>query len=561
VDGTRARARCLAQRTFPITVRREEEGLDSTETAVAVVSACAAVLALALALLAVRTVRTRSDRRFEAVLARLDGHLGMISASLERVVERAESMRARGVDDLELTVDLDELLRRVAVEAATRTGANAAAVQVLGPGGEPRTAAFGDVPGTQALDTPLASAAGTFRAVTINWAYRPEAAVPDPITSALVVPVLEHGRETGSLAAYAPGAGAFGPDHVEALESLAAEVGPLLATARSIAEAQRELTDTVTGLRSQAGYDVELERAVSRARETGRPLSLLILSRADLPEREPARAVETDAEAVLRELASLLVNATRATDIVCRRRDEQFGIVLPDTAADPARSLYRRLLDAAAQASFQTARQLTFAAGLVEWRPDESSEALDSRALAAVGRTRTEQLALGGAREEPGTFEPTPRSAFVERLRRELDRARHMERPLALLVAQVDGIQRIADAHGTTAAERVLEEVEARLAEILGGGEVGAHLSDDGLGVILFGSGSTRAESVFSALQAALDRDPATHLDRLGVSAGITVLAASDDAASVLERAERAVERATRTGAGTVVVAMSGDGA
>jgi hypothetical protein len=45
----------------------------STETAVAAISACAAVPALALAVLAAQAVRRRSDRRFEAVLERLDG--------------------------------------------------------------------------------------------------------------------------------------------------------------------------------------------------------------------------------------------------------------------------------------------------------------------------------------------------------------------------------------------------------------------------------------------------------------------------------------------------------
>ena len=106
----------------------------STETAIAAISACVAMLALALALLAARALRARSDRRFEAVLGKLDEHLAGISRSLERVVERAEGVRARSVDDLGLTVDFDDLLRRIAVEAATRTGAR----RRVGPGPRPR---------------------------------------------------------------------------------------------------------------------------------------------------------------------------------------------------------------------------------------------------------------------------------------------------------------------------------------------------------------------------------------------------------------------------------------
>ena len=107
----------------------------STETAIAAISACAAVLALALALLAARALRATLRPRFEAVLGKLDEHLAGISRSLERVVERAEGVRARNVDDLGLTVDFDDLLRRVAVEAATRTGAEGSVGTGRGPRG------------------------------------------------------------------------------------------------------------------------------------------------------------------------------------------------------------------------------------------------------------------------------------------------------------------------------------------------------------------------------------------------------------------------------------------
>jgi GGDEF domain-containing protein len=70
---------------------------------------------------------------------------------------------------------------------------------------------------------------------------------------------------------------------------------------------------------------------------------------------------------------------------------------------------------------------------------------------------------------------------------------------------------------------------------------------------------ATRPEELFSSLHASLESDPATHLDRLGLSAGITELAAGDDASELLDRAERALERATRAGSGTVVVEMAAD--
>ena len=130
-----------------------------------------------------------------------------------------------------------------------------------------------------------------------------------------------------------------------------------------------------------------------------------------------------------------------------------------------------------------------------------------------------------------------------------------------MLVARVDGIRRIEAAHGTTAAERVLDEVDARLRDVLGSAGTCLRVDTDELAAMLAGSDSSHAERVLAALQASLASDPATHLDRLSVSAGISELASGDDAARVLERAKHALERASQAGPGTVVVAHATDDA
>ena len=79
------------------------------------------------------------------------------------------------------------------------------------------------------------------------------------------------------------------------------------------------------------------------------------------------------------------------TDAVCRRRDEEFGILLPETTATGARHFHRRLHEAA-RASFGSGAQLTFATGIVEWRGNETREALDARASTAVGRSLVRSL-------------------------------------------------------------------------------------------------------------------------------------------------------------------------
>ncbi len=527
----------------------------------AVIGACLAALALVLLLLALRARRSRTDERFEAVLVQLDRHMGAISESLERVVERSAAARATGVDVLELTIDLGELLRRVATEAATRTHAEAAAVHIQGAGGAPVMASFGADDRVQPLEAPLAHAAGPFRAVTINWTYRPSAeGEADPFASALVVPIVEAGTETGTLAVYAADAGVFGADDVRALEALADESVPAIASARRFAEAQRAMTDGLTGLRNRRGYDIELERAISHAQETGQPLSLLILNRED-EERPAASPDHSHADLAVQELAALLVELTRTNDVVCLRQEGEFGIVLPETAGDAARRFYARLREEASRTTFPLTRQLTFAAGVVEWRPDETSEAFDARALAAVGTNRVGTLELTAPKAglEQRTGAPATRQEFEVRLGDEIARARSLDRPLSVLLMNVDGLAHVDERRDRVAVGRALAELGARVDSRLDNGDVSCHIGEEEFAVILGGSTADKAEVVLAALQSSLEKDPPRAFDWLGVSAGITELAWGDDVASMFGRAEHALWRAKRAGTGTVVVAMAAD--
>jgi hypothetical protein len=158
----------------------------------------------------------------------------------------------------------------------------------------------------------------------------------------------------------------------ELLERVAAD-GSALVVLRQLAEevspgAARGRRPAARGARSE--YEAELEREIARARRTGRPLSLVLL---DVDQPTPDR--------VLR-LAALLNHVPRVTDTVCRRRRDAFGILLPETSETGARLFHARLRDEVAQ-TFSSTRT-TFSAGIVEWRPDESGEALDARARAAV---------------------------------------------------------------------------------------------------------------------------------------------------------------------------------
>lgn len=191
------------------------------------------------AVLLARLDRLRARRRLEAVITELDTSLGAVARTLEAALERAEANGGHG--GLGLTLDLDEMLMRLAREVAARTGAEAAAVRVRGPTDEPAVAAFGTDEAVALLETTLRSAEGRpFRAVTINWTFPPEVEPEiEPFRSALVVPLVEDGVETGAIVGYATEPSAFRPEHARALEDLAAEAAESVATARRFAAFRR----------------------------------------------------------------------------------------------------------------------------------------------------------------------------------------------------------------------------------------------------------------------------------------------------------------------------------
>jgi diguanylate cyclase len=166
-----------------------------------------------------------------------------------------------------------------------------------------------------------------------------------------------------------PSAAAPDPKLEELLERIAADGSAVVAL--------RQLADEMSprrrpGLRggNRSGYEAELEREVARARRTGRPLSLVLID-VDQPTADR-----------LLQLAALLTRVPRVTDMVCRRRRDAFGILLPETAEDGAHRFRERLQEEVR--TLGPARRTTFSTGIVQWRPNESGEAFDARARAAV---------------------------------------------------------------------------------------------------------------------------------------------------------------------------------
>jgi hypothetical protein len=202
-----------------------------------VISALAATLALVLCLgwaLSARRSRARNRRTLEAVARDLDDLFAGVSESLRRALEPVQESSEARAAELGLVLDLDELLARLAAEVAARTGADAAAVRVRGPTDEPAVGTFGPSEGARLLDS-LFQAPGDrpFRALTVTWTFPPALeSEAELFRSALVVPIVEDGVESGAIAGYAREPAAFLPEHARALELLATAAAEGISTAR-----------------------------------------------------------------------------------------------------------------------------------------------------------------------------------------------------------------------------------------------------------------------------------------------------------------------------------------
>lgn len=529
---------------------------------IGVVAACAVLVACGLAVYAVRRSRQDAERRLELVLDRLGSHLDAIAAGVERSVERVVAAQRQRLQPL--TLDFDALVDDVVAEAAARTGADAVVLRVEGPGGRPVVATAGSHAGGDLAGWTLAPLeARSFRAATIDWTYSP-AGEPDDESfhSAVVAPLGASAGVPGTLVAYATAPNAFRPEHATILHELLVEVAPGIANARRFADVEaRLLLDPETGVANRRGYEVELGREVARAGRTGRPLSVVLVGISNGSE-----TTTTGSPTSVDHFARLLTRVTRRSDISCRRGDREFAILLPETRESGATVLTKRLREEARR-EFGT-RQPSITVGHVELQPEESVEALEARAEAALSPSaQTLRAGFPAPRfvPRPATVAPPAvqahlvetadalRQDVLEAVAREIVDARPFGRSLAFVAIHVEGHEELSDLDRES-ADAALGRVATRLSESVGTGTV-LRLSATEFVLVLSGATADDAEALVGSLHG---QDEIEELAGIRLTAGITELVERDGAQTALGRAEHALWQAKQAGPGTVVLAVPG---
>jgi diguanylate cyclase (GGDEF)-like protein len=118
------------------------------------------------------------------------------------------------------------------------------------------------------------------------------------------------------------------------------------------------------------------------------------------------------------------------------------------------------------------------------------------------------------------------RRYFFERLRRELDRARSLQSPLAILVLDVDRLKSVNDTYGHKVGDIVLANLAKLLVKCTRTSDIPARLGGDEFGVVMPETDKDGAFAVAKRLQRALDVTPVYEQDgdslKMNVSLGVS---------------------------------------
>jgi diguanylate cyclase (GGDEF)-like protein len=167
------------------------------------------------------------------------------------------------------------------------------------------------------------------------------------------------GRTSGLIAAVAAGACSlwanrnhFPPlSHAVQFWNAATEAAVLTATAMLLAALNRQLklesetarTDLLTGLKNRRAFDEAGLAEIDRASRHGRPLTVAILDLDGLKQVNDTLGHKAGDEALV-TVADVLRQRLRAIDVVARLGGDEFGVMLPETGALEAATLFDDLL-------------------------------------------------------------------------------------------------------------------------------------------------------------------------------------------------------------------------
>ena len=311
-------------------------------------SVSAVVIAISLGLLAKQARLQRGERE------RAQELLNRTSA----IYEIARTLNA--------TLDLEELLTRLAQTAVRECGADAARVVLVSDEGEPAVraaagheAVFGEAEGHLEAANWILKNEETLTIRSGRMSPKSAAGVQSPggARHYLGAPMIAKGRLVGVIELASRSGEGFRDVDEDLLDVIAAQAAVAIENAQQYGRAQLlAMTDRLTGLWNHAEFHQRLREEIARAQRHARPMSLLFADLDNFKAFNDAHGHRMGDE-LLRQIGARLRAAVRRTDFAARYGGDEFAVILPETAIHGASVACDNLRRAIEQESFRIANQ------------------------------------------------------------------------------------------------------------------------------------------------------------------------------------------------------------
>ncbi len=187
------------------------------------------------------------------------------------------------------------------------------------------------------------------------------------------LPLRANGAELGALVARGRAGERVDPVQLDGAALLAAHVAASLDTATSLRrERQTAVTDMLTGILNRRGLEERLDHELAVAQERRLPVSLLVIDCDDFKEIND-RAGHEFGDALLHEIARVLVQVLPDGAEPARLGGDEFVVMLPGAGADAAEALGGRIRSVLADGLTDAGFPLRISAGISTYPFDGAS--------------------------------------------------------------------------------------------------------------------------------------------------------------------------------------------
>jgi len=318
---------------------------------------------------------------------------------------------------------LEEVLNVALTHAGRIMGAVAGAMYLVRPGKAElyREASYNLTNrargGVRKIDEePLRSALAAMRPLVIKLDERsaPGLDAGGHPQHALVVPIQRSGQLMGAMEIYLNAWRELSEDQADLLNGVASQAAIAIRHAQ-LFEAQEDnaLTDELTKLPNRRHLAQRFLQEMQRARRHHKGITFVMI---DLDHFKQVNDTygHLNGDAVLAELAQILVTGARESDVCARYGGEEFALILPETTEAGARTLAERIRSKVAAATFPGGLKLTISIGLAATEEPALFTQLIDRADQALyaakqgGRNQVRVADMSGPAPKPHSPKPEP---------------------------------------------------------------------------------------------------------------------------------------------------------